>query len=100
MLSKLQFGIALGLSVLALVLAIFNAAFSSENRALQIEIATHNQYIQQSLQLEPLYQGVIRSLVDVAANHDDVQIRDLLVSQGITFKVNLPNKNADRTLKQ
>jgi hypothetical protein len=101
MLNKAQFRIVLALSVLALILAVLNAVFSSRNRALQTDIATRNQFVQQSLQLQPLHQGLIRNLVEAAAANKDSQISDLLVSQGITFKFNpAPEKSENRPLKR
>ena len=71
-----------------LVLSISNAVLFNANRTKQAEIATRAQYIQQSLQLEPVYQAMIRSLAELAAKHNDTQLSQLLISQGITFSVN------------
>lgn len=76
------------LGALALILAIVNALLFSNNRQEQNEISTRGQYIQQSLQLEPLYQSLIKSLAELAAKDNDKQIRDLLAAQGITFSTN------------
>lgn len=73
------------LGALALILAVVNAVLSSNNRQAQNELATRGQFIQQSLQLEPLYQSLIKSLADLAAKDGDAQLRDLLASQGISF---------------
>jgi hypothetical protein len=54
-------------------LAIVNAVMFSNNRQAQNELATRGQYIQQSLQLEPLYQSLIKSLADLAAKDNDSQ---------------------------
>ena len=83
--TTLQYRLLLALGALALGLAIVNAVMFSANRQAQNEMATRGQYIQQSLQLEPLYQSLIKSLADLAAKDDDAQLRDLLGSQGITF---------------
>lgn len=73
------------LGALALLLAIVNAVMFSSNRQAQNELATRGQYIQQSLQLEPLYQSLIKSLADLAARDNDDALRELLSSQGISF---------------
>lgn len=82
--SILQYRVLVVLGALALALAIVDAVFSS-NRQAQNELATRGQYIQQSLQLEPLYQSLIKSLADLAAKENDSQLRGLLASQGISF---------------
>jgi phosphonate transport system substrate-binding protein len=64
-LTALQYRLLLLLSAVALVLAIVNAVMFSNNRQAQNELATRGQYIQQSLQLEPLYQSLIKSLADL-----------------------------------
>ena len=73
------------LGALALLLAIANAVMFSSNRQAQNELATRGQYVQQSLQLEPLYQSLIKSLADLAAKDNDTALRELLASQGISF---------------
>lgn len=81
------------LGALALVLAIVNAVMFSNNRREQNDLALRGQYIQQSQQLEPLYQSLIKSLADLAAKDNDKQLRELLASQGITFNANsVPTK--------
>lgn len=83
--TALQYRVLVALGALALALAIVNAVMFSSNRQAQNELATRGQYIQQSLQLEPLYQSLIKSLADLAAKDNDAQLRDLLASQGISF---------------
>ena len=85
--TTLQYRALLALGALALCLAIVNAVMFSANRQAQNELATRGQYIQESLQLEPLYQSLIKSLADLAARDNDTALRELLASQGITFSV-------------
>jgi flagellar basal body-associated protein FliL len=87
-LTVFQYRVLVVLGALALALAIVNAVMFSNNRQAQNELATRGQYIQQSLQLEPLYQSLIKSLADLAAKDNDAQLRDLLASQGISFSAN------------
>jgi uncharacterized membrane protein affecting hemolysin expression len=84
-LTTVQYRALLALGALALCLAIVNAVMFSANRQAQNELATRGQYIQESLQLEPLYQSLIKSLADLAARDNDTALRELLASQGITF---------------
>ena len=88
MLTTLQYRLLLALGVLALLLAVVNAVLFTQSRHSQNELATRGQYIQQSLQLEPIYQTLIRSLAEAAAARNDAAIRKLLAEQGITFSVN------------
>lgn len=85
MLTTRQFYLLNGLGAVALVLAIINIVLFSGNRSLQNEYASRAQYIQQSLQLEPVYQGLIRSLAELSAKQNDTQLHDLLAAQGISF---------------
>lgn len=86
--TALQYRTVVVLGALALLLAIVNAILFSSNRQEQNEISSRGQYIQQSLQLEPLYQSLIKSLAELAAKENDKQIRDFLAAQGITFSAN------------
>lgn len=88
MLMQWQFRLLTGLSALALVLALTDIVMFSSNQKAQNEFSGRTQYIQQSLQLEPIYQGIIRSLAELSAKTNDGQIRNLLASQGINFTVN------------
>ena len=88
MLMQWQFRLLTGLSALALVLALTDIVMFSGNQKSQNEFNGRTQYIQQSLQLEPIYQGIIRSLAELSAKTNDQQIRNLLASQGINFTVN------------
>ena len=84
MLNKTEFRVTTGLSMLGLALVVANAALIESNRTAQVDLSTRNQYVQQSVQLEPIYQALVRGLADVAAK-GDAQIGTLLSSLGITF---------------
>jgi len=89
-LNKPQFFVFSGLGVAALILAVIDIVLFNGNRSAQDEFATRAQYIQQSQQLEPLYQGLIRGLAELSAQQNDAQLRELLASQGITFTPKQP----------
>jgi len=74
-------------SVIFLLLVIVNISLFMSNRTLQNEVGQRSQYIQQSLQLEKIYQPLVRALADLAANRHDTQINALLNEQGISFTV-------------
>lgn len=75
----------IGGSVIFLVLVLANITLFTSNRTLQEEVAARNQYIQQSLQLEKIYQPLVRALAELAATRNDTQIKALLNEQGINF---------------
>jgi type VI protein secretion system component VasK len=88
LLKQWQFMLLTALAVAALALVIANIVLFTGNREAQNEFSTRAQYIQQSQQIEPLYQGIIRNLAEISAKTNDPQITQLLTSQGITFSVN------------
>jgi hypothetical protein len=86
-----------GLAGLALALVLVNAFLFSGNREVQREIAQRNQVIQQSLQLEPIYQGLVRALAEAAVGRHDEALRSLLASEGIQVSVTAPSTTPDAT---
>ena len=74
-----------GGSVIFLLLVLANITLIMTNRTLQEQVASRNQFIQQSLQLEKIYQPLVRALAELAATRGDNQIKDLLNAQGINF---------------
>ena len=89
-LKQWQFMLLTALAAISMVLVIANIVLFTGNREAQNEFSTRAQYIQQSQQIEPLYQGIVRNLAEVSAKTGDPQISQLLTSQGITFTVNQP----------
>lgn len=92
MLKQWQFMLLSALGVASLALVITNIVLFTGNRESQNEFSTRTQYIQQSLQLEPLYQGIVRNLAEIAAKTNDPQIAQLLAAQGISYSVNQPQQ--------
>jgi ABC-type transport system involved in cytochrome bd biosynthesis fused ATPase/permease subunit len=88
MLKRWQFWLAMGASGLACVLVLANMALFTQNRAAQQAIATRQQYIQQSVQLEALYQQLVKGAAELSARNNDEQLRSVLNAQGITFSRN------------
>ena len=76
------------LALVSGVLMVTTIVLISGTREAQNEFSTRAQYIQQSQQLEPLYQSIVRSLAEISAKTNDAQIIRLLAAQGITFTVN------------
>ena len=98
MLKHWQFTLLTGLALVAMVLVVTNIVLYTGNREAQTEFASRAQYIQQSQQLEPLYQGIVRNLAEISAKTNDPQISQLLKSQGISFTMS-PPKDAESTPK-
>lgn len=88
MLKQWQFMLLTALALASVVLVVTNIVLFTGNREAQNEFSTRAQYIQQSQQIEPLYQGIVRNLAEISAKTNDPQISQLLTSQGITFTVN------------
>ena len=98
MLGKQQFRLLCGLGCAALLLAGIDIGLVVTNRATQNEYNTRAQYIQQSLQLEPVYQNLIRTLAELSVRQNDAQLRGLLSAQGISFSVANPEaKSAEQS---
>ena len=92
MLKGWQFILLTLLGFASVALAVTNILLFTGNREAQNDLAARTQYIQESLQLEPLYQGIVRNLAEISAKTNDPQISQLLASQGITFTVNQPQQ--------
>ncbi|MFO1198010.1 MAG: hypothetical protein U1E86_13685 [Burkholderiaceae bacterium] len=80
--------LSVALGGVAVILAITNAALFSNNRLQQAEINGRAQFIQQSVQLEGLYNEMVRALAELSARSNDEQLKSLLQGVGITFSVN------------
>ena len=89
--NRLQFSLATALGALCLLMAGTNVTLSSLNRGLQGDIATRQQYVQQSVQLEGLYREIIRALAELGARNNDQDVRALLQRHGISYTMNPPD---------
>ena len=65
-----------------------NITIYSQNQRTQADIALRAQYIQQSVQMQPLYQEMIKALADLSVHKQDRALSELLTRQGITVTVN------------
>ena len=86
--TRIQFWLTTGLGATALVLAIANAILFSNNRAAQIEVNGRAQFVQQSVQLENLFNEMVRALAELSARNGDEQLKAVLQGVGITFTLN------------
>jgi hypothetical protein len=88
--TRTQFWIASGLGFLCLLLVAVNASLVVGNRSLQRDVATRQQFVQQSVQLEGLYREIVRALAELAARNNDADVRTMLARHGITYTLNPP----------
>ena len=88
MLKKTQFILLTGIALLGLVLVVADAVLFTQNRTLQTSFTGRQQFIQQTVQLEGLYQQMVKALAELSAKNKDDQLRSLLNAQGITFTLN------------
>ncbi len=87
-------------TIVALVVAAlvgYTMMLFGENRATQAELATRAAFVQQSVQLEPLYRDIVKALADLSIRNQDKALADLLASQGITVSATAPTAGAPTT---
>jgi len=87
MLSRWQFNLVTFLAVATLLLVISNMVLFARNRAQQTEVNGRQLYIQQTAQLEGIYQQLIRAVAELAARNNDAALGAVLTKQGITFNL-------------
>lgn len=90
MLKQWQFWSLTGVAAFVALLTVVNIVLYSLNRSTQTEIAGRAQYVQQSTQLQVLYQEIVKALADLSVRKQDRAVADLLARQGITVTVNAP----------
>ena len=73
------------LAVLALVLVVINIMLNLGNQSVQAEVSERQQFIAQSIQLEQLNRQVVAALANMAMKGNDQQLKDLLVSSGVSL---------------
>jgi hypothetical protein len=85
MLSRWQFSTVMILAAATLILVAVNMLLFSRNRAQQLEVNNRQIYIQQTAQLEGLYQQLVRAVAELSARNNDAALGTVLSKQGITF---------------
>jgi uncharacterized protein YneF (UPF0154 family) len=84
MVKPLQYWVLSTLGGLCALLVLVNIGLFSSNRGLQREVNERAQYIQQTVQLQALYQQMARALADLSIRNQDEQLRAILSKQGIS----------------
>ena len=82
-----------GLILLALVGA--NIRGNSANRALQADVVSRQQYINEATQLGRFNAQFIQTLASLAAQTNDGSLKQLLSDNGITYTVSAPAEPQD-----
>jgi capsular polysaccharide biosynthesis protein len=87
MLKPIQFWVLAGVAILGLILVAVNIRLVVLNRDSQASISARAQYIQQSVQLQSLYQEIVKAEADLAVRNKDEQLRDLLSRNGMSISI-------------
>jgi hypothetical protein len=90
MLYRWQFNLLTGLGAIALLLVFANGLFFAQNREARIALSQRQQFIQQTVPLETLYQEILKALAEMAVRDNDREVLDLLAAQGVNVSVNSP----------
>jgi hypothetical protein len=78
--------ISLLFGAFALIFLVADLALTPINRALQAEVAQRQAVIADGQSLNRLNQGLVRAMAEASLKNNDLDLRDLLSSQGITLK--------------
>ena len=98
--SRVQFALLTAVSLVFAALVAGVLVLASMNRGLQVEVASRQQFVQQSVQLEGLYREIARALAELGARNNDSQVRDMLARHGITYTANAPAQGAQPPAKE
>ncbi len=77
-------------AIVLLLLTLANIALFVSNRSLQQDLNSRGQYIQETVQLQNLYQEMVKALADLSVRKNDPQLKELLSKHGITVNVETP----------
>ena len=89
-LTRHQYQIVTGLFGLALTLVVFNIFLARGNQTVQTEVAARQQYVQQTVQVKNAAKQLVQLLANRSAQTGDEEIRRMLSSFGIEFRINRP----------
>lgn len=90
MLSKWQHTLLASLGALALLLVLANGWLFTQNHATQARLNQRQQFVQQTVPLEGLYNDIVKTLAQMAVKGNDHEVLNMLASQGLTVTVNTP----------
>lgn len=75
------------MAVLVLVLSIINLVFEVNNHQLQQRLVERQSFINDSVKLSRLNEGLIQNIANIAAVTGDEQLKQLLADHGIGFTI-------------
>lgn len=87
MLKSLQFWILSAAGAACVLLAILNIVLFTGNQRLQGQVSQRGQYIQQSAQLQDLYQQIVRAVAELSVRNKDASLQAILTKQGLHVSV-------------
>ncbi|HVC10118.1 MAG TPA: hypothetical protein VNE59_00640 [Burkholderiales bacterium] len=87
MLKSGEFWLLNAIGALALVLVAMNMILVHGNRGMQATADRRAQYVQQSAQLQGLYQGIVRTIANLSVRDKDAALKNVLTQEGITVSV-------------
>lgn len=88
MLKRSQFWLLSGIGAACVAFTVVNMLLFSGNQALQRQVTQRTQFVQQSVQLEGLYQQIVRALANLSVRDKDAQLSAILARQGLKVTVN------------
>jgi hypothetical protein len=94
MLKTYQYWILTVAGAVCVALVLVNIVLARDNRNQRVLLESRGQYIQQSAQLQRLYQEMVKALADLAVRNKDEQLRDLLSKEGVNVTVTPPAEPA------
>jgi hypothetical protein len=84
MLSRVQYWILLATAGALLSVIGIDVAVYLSNVSVQRQFSSNNQFLQQTVQRQSIYQEMTRALADLATNRNDGQLMELLTKHGFT----------------
>lgn len=90
MLKSAEFLVLTAVGALALLATLANIGLVRGNRALQADANGRAQFVQQTVQLQGLYQDIVKAIADLSVRNKDEALRDVLTQEGITVSINPP----------
>lgn len=80
-----KFWILATIGTLCALLTALNFLLGAEVRKLQTDVATRQQFINDSIPLARVNSRIIQTLANMSARSNDAAIRDMLARHGVTF---------------
>lgn len=80
-----KFFVVATLATICALLTAFNLLLGASVRDLQTEVATRQQFINESVPLARVNNQIIQALANMSARSNDVALRDMLARHGVTF---------------